>query len=218
MSVFSDATGRFTCNGSSQSYWPIANNANKYAIGECQGGSEFDRTAKSDLQNPYGGYYTYFDGGYFASSQFDTCGWIDDNQDTHGDLSATFSGCKNPDKDVSDFAWVIDAPPGGGTTDGQAVHIAAGTTCSEFANVRPFTNGTLTPTGYLNRTLRPGYLGLAWRYIAGAHGVVKTDIYGNSWTMVHDRNLVAGQGNWAFVRTSCLESPLPPGAGGYYFT
>lgn len=98
------------------------------------------------------------------------------------------------------------------------MQIAAGTTCSEFANVRPFTAGTLTPTGYLNRTLSPGYVGLAWRYIVGGHGVIKYDVYGNSWTMVHDRNLDPGQGNWAFVRTSCLQSPLPPGVGGYFFT
>ncbi len=212
----------FTCNNT----WdPIANEPNKYIIGECGGpgqGSpwhlrrqeQFGPTTLSD------GSTTYFDGGYIFGD-FNHCGWINYDQDTLAPGSPTPLCSPNPSTNLRDFAEVANCAPGA-CGDGTPTYNSS--SCLEVANVSPW-NTTLTPTGYI-RTAPAGDTytspsgvttsNLRWRYVVGNGGAYRADAYGNYWVEVRDQKYTQGNGNWVFVPLSCLANPLAPGPGGYY--
>ena len=212
----------FTCN---DKWDPIANEPNKYIIGEC-GGPGQGSPWHLRRQEQYGpttlsdGTTTFFDGG-FISGLFQHCGWIDYRQDTLAPGSPTPLCTPNSSTNLRNFAWIANCAP---TACGDGTPTVNSSSCTEFENASPWQT-TLNPTGYLRTigaystyTAPNGVTipALRWRYIAGNGGTYRTDTYGNAWVEVRDQNLTQGYGNWVFVRADCLASPLAPGPGGYY--
>jgi len=176
------ASVRYTVSlSSTYSVASIRNGPADFVIGSAANGWTFD--ADYTGGNPW--YYGYLYG------NFNGCGWmLNNNLENTGDAGNDYCSSGGTVFPQSSFQSLVNSQP---SNDGYPVD----TTCATdvYGNVNPM--GATSPSDFL-RTIPAGYQVL-WRYVT---------LDGN-WVMMRDPNVADGDGNWAFISSSCLPNPLP---------
>jgi hypothetical protein len=199
--------GQWTCDGS---YDTASNEASGVATGNCTGGSILNRTRYS-VKNAQG---IEFSGGYISGT-YNGCGWLETPKIKFKD-GTNETGCSSPNQGYGNIGAIYNSSE---YDDGTGVTVST-TTCSAYANFRPWTESSWAPENKLSSALPEG-TELKWRYIAGkaaTEGYEEAD--GDFWVMVRDTETSNDGGvNWIFVPYyGCFGSnpDLPAGPGGYW--
>lgn len=196
----SQGSGYWYCNGNV----PIQNVASGYVIGECAGTAmSLYETFYTTADNGNGTIVPWLGGYFTGNSLFDQCGWIQQGGASYVG-SASRSGPCSASASVSEAAFInygyyigcLNAT----CHDGTPVNNPG--TCVEYLNFKPWLSGQ-SPTGQIRSVPAGAQYGggsqLRYRYVAKYPTAA-----GNDMAMVHDIAYGAGQGNWVFVRRSCL--------------
>lgn len=189
----------FACN---QPYVVVQALPSGFVVGNCLRGVHLRRQLKSDAYNA-----SYWNGGWIFGN-YGGCGWVNSSYATEANPQ-TQSLCGGNSLAMAQPSYMAasneatdEATQGscsasdGRCTDGTLTSTTA--TCTAYGNYRPWLPGQ-SPTDPI-RSL-PAGTPLRWRYLARYDYPSGT---GQTMVMTRDPGIATGQGNWAWVHSSCL--------------
>ncbi|HSZ06020.1 MAG TPA: hypothetical protein VK778_12600 [Solirubrobacteraceae bacterium] len=194
-------------------YSVIGNKPYYFAIGNCREGWTLEAVALAS-ENTKTHEHSY--GGYIGSS-YSYCGWIDTRFPIEKFNDNNNSACTNGPNNAteiedSSFMEKYDE----NNTEHDGTYVVNPLPCPEYANYRPWSTNNvekeLIRTAPAYAAVVPGSRtpALKWRYTTKYSSTDGTGQY----VMVRDTRITGGgEGNWVFVKRSCLSSPLPANEG-----
>lgn len=193
----------------------IANVPSGFVIGSCLAGTP-ERLAARSGKGQAGHNWLF---GRIGGS-FDGCGWIVDDQLAGRTTVASLRTCSTKAKKVDLLSFA--ALTNGGTASGRGCGVVDGrcqngtptdlkADCDLWANVRPFAAGQ-QPADLITHLTVANTPMVAWRY------TTRRAVAGERYVMVKvkvdtadEQILASGDGNWGFVKRSCLRPGKLPG-------
>ena len=201
-SLSTQESGIFSCN---VPYAVVQAKPSGFVTGSCTRGTHLHRDAKSGEYDT-----TYWDGG-FVYGNYSGCGWIRIDQ---SDLAAAGGNdlCTWTSIGYNDNEIMIASNEGtqapnscsrnattGRCTDGTSAVVRAGG-CKLWANFRPWTSGQGATDPIRDIPASNGRV--KWRYVSK----YTTADGSGRYVMVRDDFSSQGQGNWGWMKESCLTS------------